>query len=300
MIASLLVIVLAGAAAPPTLAEVLERAAAYVAEFEQRLSGIVAEEQYVQEVRSPRRYPAALDHTRRLLSDLLLVRPVGGSDWMQFRDVFDVDGTPVRDRQERLMQIFLDPSATTESQAASILADSARYNIGDVERTVNTPMLALRFLERENQPRFSFRRTRNGSPHAMTGEAPSPPGHFRVATEVWAIEFAEKGRPTLIRTRNRPGTQNPLKDLPAEGRFWIEPATGRVLMSELALAATGARAAITVNYQSEPLLGLLVPVEMRERYDRLRNRTTVEGFATYGRFRQFQVTVDEKLGPIKK
>jgi hypothetical protein len=39
---------------------------------------------------------------------------------------------------------------------------------------------------------------------------------------------------------------------------------------------------------------------MRERYDRLRNGTSVEGFASYGRTRQFQVLVDEKLGPIKK
>jgi hypothetical protein len=55
-----------------------------------------------------------------------------------------------------------------------------------------------------------------------------------------------------------------------------------------------------VNYQSEPLLGLLVPVEMRERYDKLSDHSVIDGFATYGRFRQFQVKVDEKLGPIKK
>ncbi len=52
---------------------------------------------------------------------------------------------------------------------------------------------------------------------------------------------------------------------------------------------------ITVNYQSEPLLGLLVPTEMRERYDRLRDKSVIEGFASYGRFRQFQVNVDEKF-----
>jgi len=73
-----------------------------------------------------------------------------------------------------------------------------------------------------------------------------------------------------------------------------------VLMSEMILEPHGARGVITVNYQSEPLLGLLVPTEMRERYDRLRDKSVIEGFASYGRFRQFQVLVDEKLGPIKK
>jgi hypothetical protein len=43
-----------------------------------------------------------------------------------------------------------------------------------------------------------------------------------------------------------------------------------------------------------------VPVEIRERYGRLRDKSTIDGFATYGRLRQFQVKVDEKLGPIKK
>jgi hypothetical protein len=52
---------------------------------------------------------------------------------------------------------------------------------------------------------------------------------------------------------------------------------------------------IDVSYQSEPLLGLLVPIEMREWYDRRRNSSRIEAIATYGRFRQFQVTVDEKF-----
>ena len=62
------------------------------------------------------------------------------------------------------------------------------------------------------------------------------------------------------------------KDLPAQGRFWIEPATGRVLMSELSRRTAKLRATIDVSYQSEPLLGLLVPIEMREWYDDLQHR----------------------------
>jgi len=83
------------------------------------------------------------------------------------------------------------------------------------------------------------------------------------------------------------------KDLPAKGRFWIEPATGRVLMSELVAQNRRLRATIDVSYQSEPLLGLLVPIEMREWYDNLRTGSHIEAVATYGRFRQFQVNTDQ-------
>lgn len=283
----------------PALRQVMDRAAQYVAEFEERLAGIVAEEQYIQEIRYPRDSPARRDTSRRLQSDLLLLRPIGGEDWMQFRDVFAVDGQPVRDRQERLTGIFLNPTETTLTQTATILAESARYNIGALERTVNVPLLTLRFLEAKNQPRFSFSRTRDTRPNAMTVEAPAPAGHFRVSTALWVVEFKERQSPTLIRTRDRVEHRR-LGDLPARGRFWIDPATGRVLMSEVVLDTRGARGIITVNYQSEPLLGVLVPIEMRERYDRLRDKSVIEGFASYGRFRQFQVLVNEALGPIKK
>ena len=288
------------AAQQPTLSQVMQRAARYVEQFEQRLSGIVAEEQYVQEVRFSKPTPAHSDSHRRLQSDLLLLRPIGGNEWMQFRDVFVVDGEPVRDRQERLTGIFLNPTETTATQAATILAESARYNIGALERTVNVPLLTLRFLETPNQTRFTFRRTAAARPDAMTREAPAPRGHFQVSsTDVWVVEFQERQSPTLIRTRDR-SVHSRLADLPARGRFWIEPDTGQILMSEVILDADNARGIITVNYQSEPLLGVLVPIEMRERYDHLKNQSVIEGYASYGRFRQFQVLVDEKLGPIKR
>ena len=47
-------------------------------------------------------------------------------------------------------------------------------------------------------------------------------------------------------------------------------------------------------------MGLLVPSVMRERYDIRRDGSRVDGEAVYARFRQFQVTVDEKLTPIVK
>jgi len=72
--------------------------------------------------------------------------------------------------------------------------------------------------------------------------------------------------------------------LPARGRFWINPNTGAVLMSELVIKGEGVNAAITVSYQSEPLLGFLVPVAMNESYEGRGEH--VVGSATYGQFRQ--------------
>jgi hypothetical protein len=69
-------------------------------------------------------------------------------------------------------------------------------------------------------------------------------------------------------------------------------------MTELLLQDRHVRGVISVNYQSEPLVGMLVPIEMRERYDRLRDGSVIDGFAEYGHFRQFHVSVDERFAPI--
>jgi len=280
------------AAQPPTLATVLERAAAYVADFHRQLSSIVAEERYVQDWTQSRRTGSTRLAHRELLSDLLLVKPEGFRTWMEFRDVFEVDGTSVRERDERLVKMFLEPSSSTNAQIGRILSESARFNIGDINRNVNTPIFPLLFLESANHYRFKYKQTSDTRPAEVRGEAAGE-GAFRVSTEVWTIAYQEKAPRTMIRTDGE-------KDLPSKGRFWIDPATGRVLMSELSVESRNIRATIDVSYQSEPLLGMLVPIEMRERYESKRSGTLVTGRATYGRFRQFQVKVTEQLAPVIK
>ena len=73
-----------------------------------------------------------------------------------------------------------------------------------------------------------------------------------------------------------------------------DPGNGVVLISELEMSNGLVSATIVVSYQSEPLLKFRVPVEMREQY-RAAN-TTIDGHATYGRFRQFQVKTQEIIG----
>jgi hypothetical protein len=272
----------------PALDAVLARAGTYVVEFQRRLSGVVAEEQYVQDVRVPlgsRWNPRVVTH-RELKSDLLLVKPAGATRWMEFRDVFEVDGKPVRDRNERLMELFVSPSSRSASQVERIMTESSRYNIGNLQRTVNTPVLALMILDPDTRGRFTFKRADRGDP--LLGRPAD-----RTFDAAWVVEYKEAEKQTIIRTTNG-------RDLPARGRFWIDPDSGHVLATELAVEDTTITGLIDVAYQVEPAIGLLVPADMRERYEVRRDSSRVDGAATYGRFRQFQVNVDEKLAPIVK
>ena len=277
---------------PPALATVLDRAGAYVLELQRQLSAIVAEEDYVQNVRvasvgiSTTRSGLPVVRHRELKSDLLLVRPVGADRWMQFRDVFDVDGRPVRDRSERLMKLFVSPSSATANQAEQIAAESSRYNIGNLQRTVNVPVLALTILEPRHQSRFVFKRIAKVADAQVRSAAAT-------AKAVWLIGYREVERQTMIRTTN-------FRDMPARGRFWIEPDTGRVLASELIAEDLFVRGAITVGYDLEPTLQVMVPIQMQERYDLRRGPSPVTGEANYRSFRQFQVKVDERIAPIVK
>jgi hypothetical protein len=259
---------------------VLARAGSYVAEFHRQLARLVAEERYTQTwetIWSGRRSGTTRQGERVLLSDLILVKPQGADDWLQYRDVFEVDGQRVRERTERLPALLADRSASAAAQVERIRRASAEYNLGTIERDVNVPVLAMRFLTFENQPRFKFTRAADKTA-AAAHVAPDQDGVFRVTAEVWAIDYDEVRRPTLIHTLAN-------KDLPSHGRFWIEPDTGRVLITELRAGNKTVRGTIDVSYRSEPQLDLLVPVEMREEYfDRAGSHIT--GVATYGRFRR--------------
>lgn len=274
----------------PSIATVLSRAGAYVTGFQRLLSGVVAEETYLQDVHDTmsmgtRSTLRGGPTHRELKSDLLLVKPEHADRWIQFRDVFEVDGRPIRDRSERLMKLFLEPSSSTAGQAEQIVTESARYNIGNVLRTINVPVFALLILDPPQQPHFKFARADAGAPTLGRG--------FTVPDGTWVIRYQEFGPGTMIVTSNG-------RDLPSRGRFWIDPATGRVLMSELVAEDFAVGGTVVVRYESDVVADLLVPVAMRERYIERRNNVRIDGAATYGKFRRFQVKVDEKIAPIKE
>jgi len=203
-------------------------------------------------------------------------------EYVQFRDVFEVDGQPVRDRSDRLFLLFTQPTDASATQTRRIADESARYNIGQIVRNINVPVLPLRFLDPSDRWRFKFSLKSRGEGPTVTADLPQSTT-FRVSTEVWVIEYRETESHTMIRTTGQ-------QDLPSRGRFWIEPSTGRVLMSEFIAENSNVHSRIDVSYQSEPLLDLYVPVEMHETYTDRTYPYRITGTATYSNYRHFDVS----------
>ena len=290
MLRGLILAMLAAAvvsAQEPAFDVVMSRAAAYVARYQEQLRGLVAEEHYRQNMMSVAagRPVGAGSRTRQtregreLKSDLLLVKTGDENFWMQFRDVFEVDRKPVRDRDQRLYKLFVEAKADARKQAETIQQESSRYNLGPLMRTINVPIMALLFLERNVQPVITFTKGKAGNVKRFDGLAD--------AGAIWMIEYREEQKGTMVK-----GVNN--KDIPSHGRIWLDSSNGRVLQTELISEDTDLRADINVFYKTEPGLDLLVPGEMREIYLVRRNDIRIDGRATYGRFRQFTVTTTEK------
>ena len=104
---------------------------------------------------------------------------------------------------------------------------------------------------------------------------------------MFELEYQEQRGGTLIRGRGD-------ESMPSRGRFTIDPETGRVLSSELIAENASLRAQIDVSYGLDANVGIFVPKEMRERYQ-LKDGSTIEGKATYAKFRRYQVTVNETI-----
>ena len=280
VLAAMAVLTLSAQDAEPTLDAVLAKAAAYVTSYQNRLAGIVAEELYRQQVVVTQRRGSPQNREyRQLRSDLLLVKGANEGSWLQFRDVFEVDRKPIRDRDERLYKLFVGASTDAAKQAEAIQMESARYNIGPIMRTINMPILALVFFDRANQPRFEFKKGKPGSVKRFAGMAQE--------RDVWMIEYDETLKGTVVRGAND-------RDIPSHGRVWLDSTTGRFLRTELISEDTDVRALIEVFYRAETGLDLLVPAEMRELYELRRSQTRIDGRAEYSRFRQFTVTTSEK------
>jgi len=241
----------------------LDRAAAYVAQFVNGFSSVVAEETLVQETTIPRR-------KRTMRSDYLFVRFPGDNLWMSFRDVFDVDGKPVRDHEERMTKLFMTPSSDARRRAADIASASARYNLLDIG-SINHPLLAMSFLQTFYRDRFRF---------TVAGLDKN------VGPKIRRVQFQEFQTPTIIK-----GNSN--SDVFTRGLLWLDEDTGRVAKTELRIGGQAAPVSIITLFKLDEALGIDVPVEMRDWYpDR---GGEIRGVATYGRFRRFQVTTEETL-----
>jgi hypothetical protein len=229
------------------LATILERAGRYVVEYALTFSRIIADEECRQVLRGD-------DNSRRVVRStrggVFFVTLSGPLPWATFRDVWEVDGNRIRDRQDRLARLFRDSRTTASERTLAILEESARYNLGPVRRTLNVPTLALLFLHPENQHRF----------HLELKGSRSVEGK-RLAV----VAFRESARPTLVRGDTAEGA-------PVKGTFWIEPGHGTVFRTDAEYDIDPrdwehrSRARVVTDYREEPSLGIMVPDRMQETY----------------------------------
>ena len=292
----------AGAGAPlgTDLDSLTTALSTYVGRFERQFSALVAQEQYVQIIHPWRGTPKGPEGEpglawrsgdapkkggptiarRQIVSDVLLVQVKDG-DWMGFRDVAEVDGSAVRDRSDRVRELFLAASQDSLLQLRRIADESSRYNLGDFRRTLNVPTVALSFMRANEMRRYQFKRLKDET----IGGRPA-----RV------LSYLEKTRPTMIRTPD--GT-----DIPLYGRVWLDAATGRVLRTELRFdRGSEQRSLIRTDYRPELGLDVLVPDTMWEWYEGANqtgriggDKTLVQGLATYTEFKRFSVSTSEQV-----
>jgi len=258
----------------PDLKTLLKRAGAYTLEYHQRFTALVAEEHYVQRTGPDPRHALGarplVERERTLRSDYVMVPDFAGAgSWLGVRDVIEVDDEPVGDR-DRLHALIQDTSRPLAARIRELADLEAKYNLGDVYRTINIPTLPLEFLLPDRQPRFHFK---NAGPATLGGVA------------AIRVTYDEREHPTIIRS---PSGQS----ASSHGSFWLDPATGAVLRSELRVSPSygvAVDAIIVVTYKHNERFDMLLPEDMNEIYFTRGSR--IEGQATYTNYRRFETDV---------
>jgi hypothetical protein len=296
------------AAPEPTLEQVVSRLAAYVDAYGAQASVIVGVEKYTQQITVNERDA----RPRSLVSDFAIVKVGDRAGWTGYRDVIEVNGQSVTDRQDRLLGLLTGPRGG-EDELRRVADESARYNVGPVIRNFNVPTSALFFFQPSLVARFTFRRT---------GEKTID------GVRAWVLDFKETHTPTLIVKRDG-------SNVPCEGTVWVVPGDGAVLRTRLRLrkfadsshmeeyrysrqGATDTKGTVSgaasfntseisqspssvdieVSYRREPATGLLLPGSMTEIYEgQISSGTRVPvvgrmtGRASYSNYRRFDTAV---------
>jgi hypothetical protein len=243
----------------PDIDALMQRVGVYVHGFIDQFSNVVAEERY-----EPDRVRRG---NGRLRSDFLLVRKPGSErQFLTFRDVVEVNGQTVRNREEALSKLFVQPFESAVARANAITAHSADHMFPGSD-----PLLVMVFLQPGYQPRFTF-----------IGDEVDP----RLGPDIRRVVFEETTTPTMLR-------QAKDRDLPARGAIWVSERTGKVMKTELLLGSNPTTTIATIFGRDEPL-GIDVPVLLEQTYYR-KPDDVVKGIARYSNFRRFSVSTAETI-----
>ena len=260
----------------PALPDVLRVAGDYLLQYSQKLGAVAAEEEYQQSDTSS----GQMGIPKRVHSDYLWVGG-GGGGVLGFRDVFAIDTKPVRQRDDRLLDLFRAPSPSSVQRGQDLSDQAVNYYLSGNMHALDQPTLALEFLRTENQARSTFKldsvKTQNGAQMAL-------------------VTFKEQSTPRIVPSGDGG---------PAVGKFWIDTATGAVRQTEFGLINKVDNIHASVKYALEPKLDLWLPVEMYQQVASsgagsggvsnmgsgggYNARQALEGRASYGKYRQIPV-----------
>jgi hypothetical protein len=253
---------------------IVATAATYVGTYQRQFAFLLADEISLQRVVS-RRAGSAGDETatRQTRGELFITYLGARRHWTAVRDVAEIDGVAVADREDlaRLIE-----SADLDDVARRLFALNARYNLGSVVRNFNDPMLALLPLNDAHRARFRF--------------SVGSPGDNEPGVGLVTVRFRERDRPTLVRGLGGGPAY-------AEGDITVEPATGVVRRTRIAVSYDDIDAELVTDFRHEARLGLWVPSTLVERYvtDRGGRQETTTVESSYTNYRRFEVRSRLKL-----
>lgn len=225
----------------PSVDELLRVTNEYITSYARKASGVSLQESYTLVNVSGGQMTVPL----RLGSELVLV-DVNGRLY-SMRDTATVDGAKRRDpKVSRIMPLLVSPTQAGWKQAQLIADDSNQYFMSELIIRLNSPVLALHFVQPVNHAKFTYR----------------VDGRKKINNvDTVGLRFEEtRGELTkyMLGTRGNGYVR---------GRLWVDPATGAVHQTEMSLDSTTEGASVNVTYAPHKELNLLLPSKSGENYD---------------------------------
>ncbi len=239
----------------PPVADLLRVARQYLASYGSLISGVTLEEEYM--LRDVSR--GRLGLTRRITSDVVLVGDSGSI--LCLRDPFAVDTNPLRDRAPRIMTLLAKPGEVAWARAMDYTREFIKYFEDNLILRLNQPTLALQVLGPDNQTRVTCKID----------------GQKKIGgVETVVLKFQETKTKEAVYILDTPGKAI------ASGKFWIDPATGRIHRTELSMQSESEGAHIVVDYAYEAALDIWLPSSMTETYQATERVGTGMGMKSSG------------------
>jgi len=241
----------------------------YVADYAARMMFVVGDEAYSQDSFDADDHRTA---SRSMKGELFLTFLKADHAWVAVRDVAEVDGEPVPDRQT--LPALLARGALS-SIVVEVVEHNAAFNLGHIERTFNEPTLPLLVLDARRVSNFSFTRQQVEVADGVT---------------LVTLAFVERERPTLVMS----GDGVPFF---ARGELLMEAGTGRVRATHILFKGKSITADLRTTYVPDPRLELWLPSLFTERYEGAPGgvREVDTGRAEYSNFKRY-----EAVGRIKR